>query len=134
MNTITKPLGLTFIISILIFLCNFINYAAMANFIGLTLILLFFTLLIHELGHVLFGIWSGYRFNYLTMGPLTVENTEHIKIKVNDNWLLVGGVASCSPLSSELTSIAKWIFLCRGTINKNNRIKITVVNMLRSCV
>lgn len=107
MNTITKPLGLTIIIAILIFLFNFTNYATMANFIGLTLVLLFLTLLIHELGHVLFGIWVGYRFNYLTVGPLTIENTKHLHIKVNDNWLLVGGVASCSPLSSDITNIAK---------------------------
>ncbi|WP_175638432.1 site-2 protease family protein [Metabacillus schmidteae] len=107
MNTITKPLGLTIIIAILIFLFNFTKYATMANFMGLTLVLLFITLLIHELGHVLFGIWSGYRFNYLTVGPLTIENTDHLHIKVNDIWLLVGGVASCSPLSSDLKSIAK---------------------------
>ena len=107
MNTITKPLGLTIIIAILIFLFNFTEYAAMANFMGLTLVLLFITLLIHELGHVLFGIWSGYRFNFLTVGPLTIENTDHLHIKVNDNWLLVGGVASCSPLSGDLKSIAK---------------------------
>lgn len=107
MRAITKPLGITFILAVLIFFINFTDYAAMANFIGLTLILLFFTLFIHELGHVLFGLWSGYRFNYLTVGPLTIENTERLRIKANDCWLLVGGVASCSPLSSDLESISK---------------------------
>ena len=107
MHTITKPWGLTILITILIILFNFTNYGSIANFIGLTLVLLFLTLFIHELGHALFGIWAGYRFNYLTVGPLTIENTEHLHIKVNDNWLLFGGVASCSPLSSDVTNIAK---------------------------
>lgn len=118
MSTITKPLGMTFILAILILLINFTEYAVMANFIGLTIILLLFTLFIHELGHVLFGIWSGYRFNYLTVGPLTIENTEQLRIKANDSWLLVGGVASCSPVSSNLKSISQQhkLFVAGGPI------------------
>jgi len=107
MNAITKPLGVTFILATLIIFINFTKYAAMVNFIGLTIILLFSTLFIHELGHVLFGIQSGYRFNFLTVGPLTIEKTERLHFKANDSWLLVGGVASCSPVSSDLTRIAK---------------------------
>lgn len=107
MNFITKPLGVTVITAILICLLNFTNYAQLGNFIGLNLVLLFLTLFIHELGHALLGKWSGYRFNYLTVGPLTIENTERLHIKSNDSWFTFGGVASCSPLSSDLTTIAK---------------------------
>ncbi len=107
MRFITKPLGATVMIAILICLLNFTNYAPLGNFIGLCLVLLFLTLFIHELGHVLFGIWSGYKFNFLTVGPLTIEKTERLHMKPNDSWFLFGGVASCSPLSSDLTTIAK---------------------------
>lgn len=106
MRFITKPLGATVMIAILICLLNFTNYAPLGNFIGLCLVLLFLTLFIHELGHVLFGIWSGYKFNFLTVGPLTIEKTERLHMKPNDSWFLFGGVASCSPLSSDLTTIA----------------------------
>ncbi|MBD8027486.1 site-2 protease family protein [Ureibacillus sp. Re31] len=107
MGFITKPIGVTLIAAIIIGLFNFTNLADMANLIGINLVLLFFTLFIHELGHVLLGVGAGYRFNYLTVGPITIENTERIHMKWNDSWFLFGGVASCTPLSSDLTSIAK---------------------------
>lgn len=107
MNTLSKPVGATIITALMIILFNFTNFATTASYIGLTLVLLFLTLLIHETGHVVFGIRSGYRFNYLTVGPLTIENSRRLLIKGNDNWLLVGGAASCSPLTSDLTSIAR---------------------------
>ncbi|SOC13397.1 peptidase M50-like protein [Ureibacillus xyleni] len=106
MRKITSPLSITFLLAILIFLFNFTKYADIANYFGISIVLLFFTLLIHELGHMLFGIWSGYRFNYLTVGPLTIENTNRFQIKINNSWFFVGGVASCSPLSSNLATIA----------------------------
>ncbi|WP_421663994.1 site-2 protease family protein [Lysinibacillus telephonicus] len=107
MNFIRKPLGITVITALLICLFNFTNYASIANFIGVALVLLFLTLFFHELGHVLFGIGVGYRFNYLTVGPITIENTDRIHIKPNNSWFLFGGVASCTPFSKDLTSIAK---------------------------
>lgn len=107
MSFITKPLGVTVITALLICLFNFTNYASIANFIGIALVLLFLTLFFHELGHVLFGIVAGYRFNYLTVGPITIENAERIHIKPNSSWFLFGGVASCTPFSKDLTSIVK---------------------------
>jgi len=56
MSTLTKPIGITFILAILISFMNFTEYGAVSNFIGWIIILLFSTLFVHELGHVLFGI------------------------------------------------------------------------------
>lgn len=118
MRSITTPLGLTAIIAIVIGLFNFTNIATEANLLGLFFILLLLTLFIHELGHALFAINAGYRFNYLTIGPITFENTDRFRIKRNDSWFLFGGVASCSPKSSDLTSIAKQhkLFVAGGPI------------------
>ena len=107
MNNITKPIGVTVLIALFVCFFNFTNLATLANYTALTLLLLLFTLFIHELGHVLFGIGSGYRFNYLTVGPITIENTDRLHIKANESWFFVGGVASCAPLSSNLSSIIK---------------------------
>ncbi|MFP7199495.1 site-2 protease family protein [Lysinibacillus halotolerans] len=107
MGFITKPIGVTLIAAIMIGMLNFTDLADMANLIGINLVLLFLTVFIHELGHVLLGIGTGYRFNYLTVGPITIENTERIHMKWNDSWFLFGGVASCTPLSSDITLIAK---------------------------
>lgn len=107
MSYITKPLGATVILAILILVLNFTNFASAANYGGLTLLLLLFTLFIHEIGHVLFGIFSGYRFNYLAIGPVRIEYSDRLRIKSNESWLLFGGVASCSPQSSNLSTIAQ---------------------------
>lgn len=107
MRIIAKPLGATAAVAIVIFLLNFTNYAPIVNFIGLTFLLILLALFIHELGHVISGICSGYRFNYLTIGPISIENSNRLRIKRNDSWFLFGGVASCSPLSSDLSAIAK---------------------------
>lgn len=107
MRLIKTPLGVTVLIAILIGLFNVTNYAGAANDVGLCLLLLLVTLFIHELGHALFGVWSGYRFHYVTVGPVTIEYTDRLSMKRNDSWYLFGGVASCTPLSHDLTVIAK---------------------------
>lgn len=107
MSSITKPFGATVILVILILAFNFTNFATALNYAGLTLLLLVSTLFIHEIGHVLFGVFSGYRFNYLTIGPVTIENSDRLRIKRNESWFLFGGVASCSPQTSNLSTIAK---------------------------
>ena len=118
MNKLISPLWITILIALLIGLFNFTNFAETVNYFGLAFCLLFFTLFIHELGHALFGIWSGYRFNYLTVGPITLEKMERLRLKVNKSWFLVGGVANCSPLSNDLTTIAKQhkLFVAGGPI------------------
>lgn len=107
MNDIMKPFGIVIISAMLIGLFNFTNYAETANLIGMCAALLFFTLFIHELGHVVFGIWSGYKFNYVTVGPITIEKTDRLRISVNDSWFSFGGVSNCTPLAKDLETIAR---------------------------
>ncbi len=107
MSRLTKPLPVSIVLGILVLAFQFTNVATFANFTGISFGFLLLTLLIHELGHVLFGVWAGYRFNFLTIGPLTIENSDRMHIKANDSWFLFGGAASCSPLTDDLTAIAK---------------------------
>ncbi|UII57585.1 hypothetical protein LS684_09225 [Cytobacillus spongiae] len=107
MKKITKPASVTVLFAIFIIVLQLTPFGEQAAYVGAMFLLLYLTLFIHELGHVMFGIWSGYRFHFLTVGPITIEHTDRIRMKANDSWFLVGGVANCSPQTTNIHTIVK---------------------------
>ena len=62
---------------------------------------IFLALAAHELGHLLTGLASGFRFWLFVVGPLGIKRTEEGKIKVylNTDLAFAGGVASSAPVA-----------------------------------
>lgn len=57
---------------------------------------------IHELGHVLLGLYVGHRFLYFTSGPLTLEKSANkIRLVPNTSWIAFGGTSMMLPSSFE---------------------------------
>ncbi|MCM3764046.1 hypothetical protein [Neobacillus niacini] len=55
-------------------------------------------IVLHELGHVLFGKLSRFNFGFFIVGPLRIENTvSGVKWKENLSWPFFGGVAMMLP-------------------------------------
>lgn len=62
------------------------------------ILLLWLSIAIHEIGHIIFGIKSGFTFNSFIIGFIKIESTSTgIKFKENTNWLSAGGVTVMSP-------------------------------------
>lgn len=67
--------------------------AVAATIVGLILVSFF-----HELGHALMAISQGYRFLFLIIGPLLLEQTPAgPRVSLNRAWTYAGGVCACSP-------------------------------------
>ncbi len=87
--------------------------------IGSLLLAGWLSIAIHELGHVIFGKWSGFEFGFFTVGPLQFEQkTNGVKLKENKRWLYVGGVAMMIPPKvKKETLLQKWgVFVAGGPI------------------
>lgn len=104
MRILKSPLGITVLITLLVVALQFTNKAEIARDIGILLVFAILTFFIHELGHVLFGVLAGYRFHFLTAGPITIERS---RIRTNESWAFYGGVASCSPKTDDLQKIIR---------------------------
>lgn len=60
---------------------------------------LWITIAVHELGHLLAGLWQGNRFALYAVGPLlVVREGERVRIRFNRNISLWGGIAGTMPL------------------------------------
>ncbi|MCF8262606.1 MAG: hypothetical protein K9J12_17650 [Melioribacteraceae bacterium] len=63
---------------------------------------LYLVLIIHEVGHVIGGKLVGFKFLFLTVGPLSLLNNESkLKLALNNDVSLFGGIAGCMPDSTE---------------------------------
>ncbi|MEG0440472.1 MAG: hypothetical protein RR587_14650 [Solibacillus sp.] len=102
-----SPLGATVLFTLVILALQFTNLAVTMREIGGFALLAIVTFIIHELGHVLFGVAAGYQFNFLAAGPITIERG---KISANKSWAFFGGVASCSPKTADLQTISRQHF------------------------
>ena len=61
-------------------------------------IIVFPPLMLHEAGHVVFGLTQGFRFNFFVAGPVYIRRDgEKIAFTWNWNPVLWGGRASCFP-------------------------------------
>jgi hypothetical protein len=59
---------------------------------------LFMVIFLHELGHVIAGVSNGFKFLFVITGPLRIYRSEGgIKMGINRNASLAGGIASCLP-------------------------------------
>ncbi|KGX92086.1 hypothetical protein N781_03120 [Pontibacillus halophilus JSM 076056 = DSM 19796] len=118
MKVITKPVGVSVILTIILILCQFTSYREIGNLLFILQLLVFGVLFIHELGHALLGVRAGYRFNYLKVGLLSIENMGELQIKVNNSWIFIGGVTSCTPLTSDMAKLVKqhWWFVFGGPL------------------
>ncbi|KAB2451105.1 hypothetical protein F8160_14995 [Bacillus sp. CH126_4D] len=72
--------------------------------------------IVHELGHVIFGVISGLTFKFMTVGPITVQK-EKGKVRVRENklWAYFGGVAMLIPPSIVTPNLSKkWAWMTLG--------------------
>jgi Zn-dependent protease len=59
----------------------------------------FMALALHELGHLVAGLWVKFRFSLYIVGPLRVERDEHdiIRVRFNRQIATYGGLCACLP-------------------------------------
>lgn len=66
--------------------------------LGGTLLLLYATLLWHELGHIVGGLLAGFQFTLYIAGPLMiVREGDAIRVRLNRHLSLYGGLAATTP-------------------------------------
>ncbi|WP_237981333.1 site-2 protease family protein [Bacillus thuringiensis] len=72
--------------------------------------------IIHELGHVIFGIIGGLTFKFMTVGPITVQKEKgKVRIRENKLWAYFGGVAMLIPPSIVTPNLSKkWAWMTLG--------------------
>ncbi|MFD3450361.1 hypothetical protein ACFDTO_37930 [Microbacteriaceae bacterium 4G12] len=118
MNKLFTPLPVTVAIVILFAGLSFTSVAHITSQYAPYFGMMFLVLFIHEAGHALGGKIAGYRFHYLTVGPITIEKSPTFRIKRNDSWMTYGGVASSTPDTTTLGEIIpkhKW-FVAGGPL------------------
>jgi hypothetical protein len=75
----------------------------------------FFSIALHELGHLLAGKAVGFQFSFYIVGPLRVESTSHCKLRVvyNRDYQTWGGLCGMAP--AESNNVARmFAFLVAG--------------------
>ena len=69
----------------------------------------FIVLGVHELGHLLTGLYNGFRFDLYVVGPLGIKSEqEKIKVYLNKELSLYGGVAATSPVNDDIENAKKF--------------------------
>ncbi|WP_044640831.1 M50 family metallopeptidase [Risungbinella massiliensis] len=71
---------------------------------------------IHELGHVLFGIYNGLNFQFFAVGPVLFQKEGNkIRILENKQWMYFGGVALLTPPFFDIPNLSKkWSIMTLG--------------------
>jgi hypothetical protein len=81
-------------------------------FFGLTILALFLTLAIHELGHLVAGIIQGFRFELFIVGLLGVKRAGNtIKVFFNKNVGYMGGIAATVPVNHSAKNKRKFAII-----------------------
>ncbi len=76
--------------------------------ISSTIAVMFLVLGIHELGHLIAGLWQGFKFDLFVVGPLGIKREdETIKVYFNKDLAAYGGMAASSPAEDHPDNIAK---------------------------
>jgi hypothetical protein len=66
-------------------------------------------LAVHELGHLIVGLWLGFRFELFIVGPLGIKReNDKVKVYLNKNLGYYGGVAATSPIHHDKENAKKF--------------------------
>lgn len=80
----------------------------MINILG-NILIIFFVLAIHELGHLIMGLFQGFRFELYVVGPLGIKRESNsIKVYLNKNIQYFGGVAATLPINTDSSNAKKF--------------------------
>ena len=81
------------------------KYVIIAGVLMMTMVVL----AVHELGHLVAGIYQGFRFELFVVGPLGVKRENNqVKIYLNKNLGYYGGVAASSPIDDHPDNARKF--------------------------
>lgn len=85
--------------------------------IPMLLIIALFSMLMHELGHVLGGRLAGLKFVMLIVGPLKVLNEDsRLVFGLNRWWQMAGGLALCVPRLHKTSAGALFSYIAGGPL------------------
>ncbi|PEJ78367.1 hypothetical protein [Bacillus wiedmannii] len=105
MDILRRPAGSLTVALILSILYGVIRTGKLETMLNIWALLGIFlaVVIIHELGHVVFGVIGGLTFKFMTVGPITVQK-ERGKVRIRENklwaWMTLGG-----PITSLLFGI-----------------------------
>ncbi|MEG7845714.1 site-2 protease family protein [Bacillus mobilis] len=118
MDILRRPAGSLTVVLILSILYGVTRTGKLEVMLNIWALLGIFLLvvIIHELGHVVFGVIGGLTFKFMTVGPITVQKEkEKVRIRENKLWAYFGGVAMLIPPSRVTPNLSKkWAWMTLG--------------------
>ncbi|PEK64495.1 M50 family metallopeptidase [Bacillus wiedmannii] len=118
MDILRRPAGSLTVALILSILYGVIRTGKLETMLNIWVLLGIFlaVVIIHELGHVIFGIIGGLTFKFMTVGPITVQKEKgKVRIRENKLWAYFGGVAMLIPPSIVTPNLSKkWAWMTLG--------------------
>ncbi|PGD97198.1 site-2 protease family protein [Bacillus wiedmannii] len=118
MDILRRPAGSLTVALILSILYGVIRTGKLETMLNIWALLGIFlaVVIIHELGHVIFGIIGGLTFKFMTVGPITVQKEKgKVRIRENKLWAYFGGVAMLIPPSIVTPNLSKkWAWMTLG--------------------
>ncbi|HDR7354734.1 MULTISPECIES: site-2 protease family protein [Bacillus cereus group] len=118
MDILRRPAGSLTVALILSILYGVIRTGKLETMLNIWVLLGIFLLvvIIHELGHVVFGVIGGLTFKFMTVGPITVQKEKgKVRIRENKLWAYFGGVAMLIPPSIVTPNLSKkWAWMTLG--------------------
>ncbi len=118
MDILRRPAGSLTVALILSILYGVIRTGKLETMLNIWVLLAIFLLvvIIHELGHVIFGVMGGLTFKFMTVGPITVQKEKgKVRIRENKLWAYFGGVAMLIPPSIVTPNLSKkWAWMTLG--------------------
>lgn len=77
--------------------------------------MLFVILGIHELGHLITGLYQGFQFQLFIVGPLGIKREDdRVKVYLNRSMAMFGGVAATSPTNTDDDNARKFAYILLG--------------------
>ncbi|PHA40260.1 site-2 protease family protein [Bacillus wiedmannii] len=118
MDILRRPAGSLTVALILSILYGVIRTGKLETMLNIWALLGIFlaVVIIHELGHVVFGVIGGLTFKFMTVGPITVQKEKgKVRIRENKLWAYFGGVAMLIPPSIVTPNLSKkWAWMTLG--------------------
>ncbi|PEP52304.1 hypothetical protein CN557_14325 [Bacillus wiedmannii] len=118
MDILRRPAGSLTVALILSILYGVIRTGKLETMLNIWALLGIFlaVVIIHELGHVVFGVIGGLTFKFMTVGPITFQKEKgKVRIRENKLWAYFGGVAMLIPPSIVTPNLSKkWAWMTLG--------------------